>query len=1270
MPKLKPVWTYDSDGAVLRVQSIHRFGRNQALPVCEWPNGTTMSRLARCSSTGELDQDGRIAVQQVDEYAIRLSTRALASLDDTMAAELDVAPITTARLDLRSQGVPPKNGFHITTRFIDKSGRPTRRTVEGAILHFGSKVERLPEPLFSVYLAACSLASPVTDRDLRFERISALCDVLNDTFGTDYHSDIFLKRLDIAYASHLSVQTDAIADGIAVRPILFGRQAAQQAEVPDDALDYGADQTGSATGRISEAEGLLDKRAHAVFLERISMAPTGPAVKLGETRYVYMPPAILAATRAVLDANAMDPSGREDFIRNPRPYMRDAITRAGIDGDPETLFIPTQEYSARVQGIGFWKAPILPWIVNQPNSWIPERCGIKVGDILIEVEPAEAERAVEIALDAKKRGQKNMQINGQTFEISSSLIEALEQVASLPKSNEISGAKPDLEGNLAPKPEDLHPDYRKHFLVIDENFEDLAFSGRRGTELQVAEMAPVNPPRNLRATLKPYQEDGYNWLVGARLNGHRGALLADDMGLGKTLQTLCAIAHKQEVAEKPRPTLIVAPTALVENWKSEMAQHFRAGAFGDVSTAAGLELKVLRLSDGRDTQTGLPALDTDALLQSGVVITTYETLRDYHLSFAKVPFDSVVFDEIQKLKNPATQISRAAKSVNARFWIGLTGTPVENRLDDLWAITDVLWPGLLGSSKEFNDNYGNGSEEAMDALEAKLWPLGDPMPLPFLVRRMKADRLDDLPKKTIRRIERIMPEDQADTFRAVVAEARRTGPSRTSILQIIQNMRAVSLHPLKVEAARGMEPDDYVKSSARLNATIGILDDIHQNGEKALVFLENLDLQDWLAGYLKSRYEMNKRPHVINGGVPGTRRQEMVDAFQNTPNGFDVMILSPKAGGVGLTITAANHVIHLSRWWNPAVEDQATDRVFRIGQTRPVTVHIPLAIHPDVDLRDGSFDYNLDKLLERKRAMATRLLSSADPGTDSLQELFDSIVAQTGVNRASSTEPDRQTGERTEVPTRDNELSLPDPASDASAKNTGIRATGSNELIRDALYKHTSLPSSIVVAPVGEQTANSVPLRGKTITVDREAKTAPKSARNERPEWSEAFIKVFDPETRPETVLACLEGTELSRVYIQDRYCALPDNRDFLMTFLGKHVLRHASHSAKVTMAYWGTQAHSIGRQYNVRREGDLQAILYEGLKAVSQSCKLSVDFRPSTRLTADLHDRFFVIQTKGSGTLMSFKLTLPHDIRRWEEDSMTGDITIRRVHNSLWNTL
>ncbi len=492
-----------------------------------------------------------------------------------------------------------------------------------------------------------------------------------------------------------------------------------------------------------------------------------------------------------------------------------------------------------------------------------------------------------------------------------------------------------------------------------------------------------------------HQQAGIAWLQTSYQAGAPGVLLADDMGLGKTYQVLALLRwlHAAGVNQAPRPFLIVAPKTLLGNWLEEINQHLGSEqALGSVLKAFDTGLKQLKqVSGGNDTTLGRQTLDTGIIEQAGWVLTTYETLRDYHLSFAKVRFSAVIYDEAQKLKNPTSLMNRGAKAQQGEFTLLLTGTPIENSVMDLWTLLDIAWPGLLGfSAKDFLERYEDAKPEAYAELKQRLI---EPIPRPgdqgwlpaVMLRRFKNEMLEGLPERTVRVIEEVMPAVQQVAYDAVVQQVKIAGGTAT--LAGLQALRSVALHPQLAVAPQNLAEDAvFIAASARFVALFRILDQLHRQQEKALIFVDLREAQRALYGLIQRRYQLRPPlPETINGDTPGRARDRIRRSFQNR-TGFDVLILGPKAAGFGLTLTAANHVIHLNRWWNPAVEDQCSDRVYRIGQAKPVTIHLPLALHPT--LAERSFDAQLHGLLEAKRQLSQAIVVPVQFSDADFRQLF------------------------------------------------------------------------------------------------------------------------------------------------------------------------------------------------------------------------------------------------------------------------------------------
>ncbi|HKK53199.1 MAG TPA: DEAD/DEAH box helicase, partial [Myxococcota bacterium] len=413
--------------------------------------------------------------------------------------------------------------------------------------------------------------------------------------------------------------------------------------------------------------------------------------------------------------------------------------------------------------------------------------------------------------------------------------------------------------------------------------------------------APLAPA--LESVLRPYQRQGVDWLVFLRRAG-LGALLADDMGLGKTLQALCAIEGR---------TLVVAPTSVLHGWEREIAR-FRPELSCALYHGAGRSLD--------------PRAD--------VTLTSYALLRQDIDRLAEPTWSCVVLDEAQAIKNPESQIARAAMRLDAEARIALTGTPVENRLEELWSQLHFLNPGLLGGRSDFRERYARpiaeGDDPTAERLRRRIRP--------FLLRRLKADVAPELPPLSEIVLDcDLSPEERAvyDSVRAAtvrdVVERLRAGGNVMAALEALLRLRQAACHPSLVPGQTGAPA-----SSSKLETLFARLEEAVADGHKALVFSQWTSLLDRVEPGLRERGIEWLR---IDGTTQA--RGEVVDRFQ-ADDGPPVMLLSLRAGGTGLNLTAADHVFLLDPWWNPAVEAQAADRAHRIGQDRPVVLHRLIAL--------------------------------------------------------------------------------------------------------------------------------------------------------------------------------------------------------------------------------------------------------------------------------------------------------------------------------------
>jgi hypothetical protein len=905
------------------------------------------------------EQVARGAARETDD-AIVLPHAAVAALEVNIARQLGLPEPAPLLLNVRAEGLILDEGFRLVSRWTRTDGQMVAVQVNGSLVRISGQAYRLPEPLFSL-LAGTAAVNQAPDTTARQAAYAAWREKLAAAGPADsgVTLDPALTEIRIAHASAFSLSIN----GDQFDPVLFAPRisdAAAQGEEVDETVDN--------LLTPPDQKAFADAFRKAAGRRRSYLLPGG--------LLLFMDPGLADALAVVGERQRAPAAERRRFVVAPRAAIAEAVS--GVD--PEALFIETTQYSDRITGLDTWKQPVLPWIKPKPETWLPESFGLVIGEgqdaTHITVPPGDAEALLARVEAAIAAGEPSVEYAGQALPASTATRDALSGLVSIVQAGPGGGKEP------SPSPPPAVQ--QKYFLQVRDNLETLTYAPLGGVPSAPVSFAQPTLPAGLLTSLKPHQRAGFDWLTAAWQVRRPGVLLADDMGLGKTLQVLAFFCWLREQG-LTEPLLVVAPTGLLDNWAAEIQRHLAPGALGVVERALGTALAAIR--DGRETDiaTGRAGIDLQRWQQAGVVLTTYETMRDYHLSMARVGFAAIAFDEAQKLKNPAAQVTRAAKTLRARLEIAMTGTPVENRLHDLWSISDVVHPGWLGTSREFETRHGNADEAGLRELGGQLIAGSSGRPA-FMLRRMKSDHVEGLPRKTIKTTVETMPPAQAAAYGGAVqrALAARAGADRGQVLEMLGRLRSLSLAP-----ALPSPGPDFARDSARLLATFRILDEIAWRGEKVLIFCEALALQPLLATELRRRYRLKRPVACISGDVAGEGRQRLVDAFQAGPPGFDVMILSPRAGGVGLTITAANHVIHLSRWWNPAVEDQATDRVYRIGQDRDVTVWLPIARHPT--LGDVSFDVKLDGLLSRKRQLAQGLLIAPETENDAF-DLLDDVL--------------------------------------------------------------------------------------------------------------------------------------------------------------------------------------------------------------------------------------------------------------------------------------
>lgn len=481
----------------------------------------------------------------------------------------------------------------------------------------------------------------------------------------------------------------------------------------------------------------------------------------------------------------------------------------------------------------------------------------------------------------------------------------------------------------------------------------------------------VSTPDNFKGSLRSYQTDGVSWLLFLRQCG-LGGCLADDMGLGKTIQFInyLLVLHNQRT--ELQPSLLICPTSVLGNWQKELERfapdlnvHIHYGA----TRTHGEHF--LQTIEGMD-----------------LVLTSYTTAQMDEQDLSQLTWSCICLDEAQFVKNVYTKQSAAVRKLDAMHRIALTGTPIENRLTELWSIFDFINPGYLGTLNDFRQRYvipieRDRDEQAIQEVQRLIHP--------FLLRRVKKDPAIqlDLPDKNEMKEYVPLTVEQGTLYESIIQDmldrVDRLAPMerRGYILSTLTKLKQVCDLPDLL--LKGQSPEPWVTRSNKVDRLLDMIEELRAEGDRCLVFTQFIGMGEWLQKVISQR--TGERVLFLHGGVPKKKRDDMISEFQDTAaeNSPTVFILSLKAGGIGLNLTAANHVFHFDRWWNPAVENQATDRAFRIGQTRDVQVHKFITL--------GTLEERIDEMLELKQGLSDSIVAGGENwitemSTDELRELF------------------------------------------------------------------------------------------------------------------------------------------------------------------------------------------------------------------------------------------------------------------------------------------
>lgn len=748
-----------------------------------------------------------------------------------------------------------------------------------------------------------------------------------------------------------------------------------------------------------------------------------------KNKFVLLDEARVKAAEEILTQQVIPKDQVKQFLKTPTAYLDAAL----IDLDTG--------FSLRVEGAERYEHHYFGEVEQSPSDWFATAADAvePINRIARSLDSMEKVTEFEEELDnARKAGADCVQFDDGKFDISEP-----EKVDSTLETLKTRIQQRELTGDLSDEPEEEVKHLEQAVVSIKKNDEETDFTSINApSTLDLS--AQTFERENLKRSPFPHQEEGIQWLLShlelTKDSGATGgALLADDMGLGKTYMTLVGIAEwmrrlKSAGTNSEKPYLIVAPLSLIENWVAEVNDTFIQSPFSEIVVLqSGADLKKYRIKGAsRETQQslnddeqthssdniryalkvgshfGMDRLDMPRRL----VLTTYQTLRDYQFSLSRIDWAVAAFDEAQNLKNPNAMATIAAKALKADFKLLATGTPVENSLKDFWCLMDAAVPGLLDSWQEFRAQYIAPITAVSDPEEAKgvKGQMGKNLRErvgAVMLRRTKAEKLQGLPQKVIYSGDKHSQEGKFLPDLAATMKGRQLAYYDEIIERVhstpASDKRAVvlsSLHLMKLASIdRGLAEKEHVPhsakellqkagESAKIISMIKTLEAIKERQEKVLIFAISKAVQAYVAALVQIKFGIpvdiiNGETAAVSQRDPSQTRKGIIDTFQQKP-GFGVIVMSPVAAGVGLTVVGANNVIHLERHWNPAKEAQATDRVYRIGQERSVNVYLPIALHP----QKLSFDQHLAALLAGKIDLSDSVVSQETVDQEEMMSCF------------------------------------------------------------------------------------------------------------------------------------------------------------------------------------------------------------------------------------------------------------------------------------------
>ncbi len=907
-----------------------------------------------------------------------LDTLVAASLDDEQAEILGLPPRFKGRFSTSIKGQSNSHSFSVKV-FPVFNGEPAPCRIKGALLEIGPGNSYLLDQsqllAFQALEKHSILPDSLKDNSENLRLLASFQMAKRSGMNVDLSH---FERINVENAEEVGVIAKQLPDGSLE---LF----------PSVGDGYGLDDIENRIGQLDNSfdGGVIRIKNNVVILDEERMR----------------------GIREIMNNRRIPEEHVADFIKSPSAFLDASLVNLDLG------------FSVRVLGVGKIKHMDFGGLDQGSNDWFGVESSPSPPEIINKLvksheELADLQKKIDVAYS---QGAEAIEFQGESIDISDTRnVESI-----LGKVSQSLDNVEKLKGNLD---ETVEPSNTQVGIIV-KDADDVGDALRVRLDNYKIERQPDWEAYARKPF--PHQKDGVDWMLrlielsvlddADSLGRIQGGILADDMGLGKTYMSLVAmneyLVHRKQRGLKEKPILIVAPLSLVENWEQEVSLTYKNIPFKDIKVLQsgrdlsefkkkGEKRESVQASDllneeGQMDQdkirfalhvgpdTGLKRLDVNRRL----VITTYQTLRDYQFSLCLVDWGMVIFDEAQNLKNPNTLQTHAAKGLNSDITILATGTPVENSLGDFWCLMDTAQPGLLGDWVYFRDRWVTpilrASEDNKDSVRESVGQDLRRAAGGFMLRRIKEDQLPALPTKNIQsgvptashgssyspKLSSLMSGAQLSAYNEVIEVYRKRRAEEEDVrgfaLSTLQKLRAISLHPRGGEPLQSLVsmPESYreiMSQSAKMAVVLDVLDEIRAAQEKVIIFILSKNVQRFVKIWLDRIYGLDI--NIINGDTSAVEtkgdsltRKGLIEQFEAI-EGFNVIVMSPVAAGVGLTVVGANHVIHLERHWNPAKEAQATDRIYRIGQKKDVYIHIPAALHPDFD----SFDVHLDRLLSGK----------------------------------------------------------------------------------------------------------------------------------------------------------------------------------------------------------------------------------------------------------------------------------------------------------------